>query len=773
MSRKMFIAGLAVLSIILALLPSSAFAAVELIGHPRFDEVWMVPISDPSAATTAFQTCDADMYPDMIVWDNVQKLLDENNTILSAPGFHFCYLGINTRSYVPDDAEQPDAGRQLAPLNFTAFRQALAWSALSKEQKEAAILEIYGGPINTACDTVVPPALGVWHDTSVVAPGGNFTKARELLLAGGFYIDGTTLYQPNGEAVRADIEVLSPSAAPTSVAFTQKFVDQWNEFFHTFLGVTNPTFTNNAVDFNAELVPRAFLYRNFDIYFLCWGLGRFPDYLYDFFHSSQDFPWGYNSPGIADPTLDAYLETLKWGLVYEEKLEASYAAQHLIAEELCPYVTIYSRTYYTAFKNYYYYTGEDIKLVNMINMYGVGPDNGWTWSLMHWNTAPQGGSFTYILGEAPESLHPGWADSAYEWDILDRILDGLIATRPDLGDLPWIACNWTVESFTWEPLGITAGTKVRFQLRSDVYWHDGYPVTVEDIQFVLGTSPDTGFIRNFPRYASIYEYLAWTEIVDPCTIDIYINMTSQWILYDLAGVALMWPKHMYGPGGWLETNGYDPVNAPVWEIDYTVGNAKKALIGCGPYIFDEWNPAENWVHIVKNPAYWVDSPIRQNFIAPQRVDPGEEFTYYVELVNTGSKDEATGELTDMIIDYIEITADGEIIDIITGPFVIPPFQYLILGPYTYSFTEKGMHKLDCHTYAYGMLYDEYDHPIWVTIREDLDLNFKVEIKDLAVASRAFGSYPGHPKWNEKADLDDNYKVEIKDVAKVSKMFGWA
>jgi len=394
MSKKLFITGLAVALTLLISLPSSAFAAVEMIGHPRFDEVWMVPIPDPSSATTAFQTCQADMYPDMIVWDNIQKLIDENNTVLSAPGFHFCYLGINSRSYVPDDAEQPDAGRELAPLNFTAFRQALAWAALSKEQKEAAILEIYGGPVVTACDTVVPPALGVWHDTSVVAPGGNYSKALEILLNGGFYIDGTTLYQPNGVAVRAEIEVLSPSVAPTSVAFTQKFVDQWNDFFGNFTGVDNPRFVNSAVDFNSELVPRAFYYRNFDIYFLCWGLGRFPDYLYDFFHSSQDAPWYYNSPGIADPTLDAYLETLKWGLVYDEKLEAAYAAQHLIAEELCPYVTIYSRTYYTAFKNYFGYTGEDLKLVNMVNMYGVGPDNGWTWSLMHWNTAPQGGSFT-------------------------------------------------------------------------------------------------------------------------------------------------------------------------------------------------------------------------------------------------------------------------------------------------------------------------------------------------------------------------------------------
>jgi len=186
-----------------------------------------------------------------------------------------------------------------------------------------------------------------------------------------------------------------------------------------------------------------------------------------------------------------------------------------------------------------------------------------------------------------------------------------------------------------------------------VLWHDYEPVTVEDIKFALD------FIRNFPRYASIYQYLLWSQIVDPCTIDIYLNTTSQWILYDLAGVALMFPKHIYGPGGWLETHGYDPVNAEVWTIPYGVGEAVTALVGCGPYVLDYWNPSINVAHIKKFTKYWVDGPLKQNFIQPQRVDPDTEFTFYVEIQNTGSKDEATGELTPAVIDYIEITIDGE------------------------------------------------------------------------------------------------------------------
>jgi parallel beta-helix repeat protein len=54
---------------------------------------------------------------------------------------------------------------------------------------------------------------------------------------------------------------------------------------------------------------------------------------------------------------------------------------------------------------------------------------------------------------------------------------------------------------------------------------------------------------------------------------------------------------------------------------------------------------------------------------------------------------------------------------------------------------------------------------------------KVDIRDLAVAAKAFGSYPGHAKWNPNADItgvdylvpDD--KVDIRDLAVMAKNYG--
>ena len=790
MQKKIVRENALVLILALSILVSSispALAVVQRVGQPRIDDAFMKVIQDPDAATTAFQTCEVEFLPDMIRWANVQKLIGEGNLMLASLGYHYCYIAFNCRDYVPDDAGQPDAGRPLAPLNWTDFRQALVWSGLSHDEKTSAIVQIYGGPIVTAADSPVPPSLGVWHWEPPYYPGCNYTKAWELLEASGFYIDAGLLYQPNGVVVRDEIEVLSPAGTPTSNAFTQKWVDKWNDFFGVYLGVTNCVFVHSMVDFGGELVPRAFTYRNFDAYFLCWGLGRFPDYLYDFFHSSQDFPDSNNAPGLRDPVLDHLLEIVKWGTVYEEKIEAAYEAQRLLVFEDCPTVELYSRTYFNAFKDYTFYTGgADTKaLVNAVNAQGYGADNPSTWGLMHWSNAPTGGTVKYVLGSAPVNLHPGWATSGvglkseqiegFWWDLLKKIVKVIVEELIDRifpPEKPKAACNWSVEPFVWEPLNVYEGQKVRFQLREGLLWHDLTPVTVNDIQFALS------FLPNFPQYQPIWDYLLWSQIVDPCTIDIYLNTTSQWILYDLAGVSLLFPEHMYGPDGWLVAHGYNPVNAAVDTITYTVGEAKKALIGCGPFVFDYYDPATTIAHVIKFQHYWIDSPVKVSIVQPQRVDPCETFEYYVEVVNYGSTDAVTGELVPFVIDHIDLTEDGVVVDSIVGPIPLEPFDWIKFGPFTAHF-DKGPHYLDAHVYEADIVagpIDSYNCPIWATLKMDVNLDFYVGIDDIFAAASAFGSqpppFPGYERWDERCDINGDYYIGIDDIFSIATKFGW-
>jgi len=54
---------------------------------------------------------------------------------------------------------------------------------------------------------------------------------------------------------------------------------------------------------------------------------------------------------------------------------------------------------------------------------------------------------------------------------------------------------------------------------------------------------------------------------------------------------------------------------------------------------------------------------------------------------------------------------------------------------------------------------------------DLNGDGVVNIGDLVTFRKAFGSYPGHPRWNPNADLDDNGVINILDCVKIAKNFG--
>jgi hypothetical protein len=54
---------------------------------------------------------------------------------------------------------------------------------------------------------------------------------------------------------------------------------------------------------------------------------------------------------------------------------------------------------------------------------------------------------------------------------------------------------------------------------------------------------------------------------------------------------------------------------------------------------------------------------------------------------------------------------------------------------------------------------------------DVNSDGVVDIRDIAIFGKAFGFYPGHPRWNPAADLDGNGIINILDGVKIAKNFG--
>jgi len=70
------------------------------------------------------------------------------------------------------------------------------------------------------------------------------------------------------------------------------------------------------------------------------------------------------------------------------------------------------------------------------------------------------------------------------------------------------------------------------------------------------------------------------------------------------------------------------------------------------------------------------------------------------------------------------------------------------------------------------LYDDMNFTSYPYKSELPSPDFKVDIRDVATAAKAFGSYSGHPRWCPVADINGDYKIDIKDIAMIAKKFGW-
>ena len=70
----------------------------------------------------------------------------------------------------------------------------------------------------------------------------------------------------------------------------------------------------------------------------------------------------------------------------------------------------------------------------------------------------------------------------------------------------------------------------------------------------------------------------------------------------------------------------------------------------------------------------------------------------------------------------------------------------------------------------GTLFEGYD-TIRVRMPGDINMDGKVDMKDISIASSVFGSYLGHERWNQIVDENEDNKIDIADIALICRNFG--
>jgi len=134
------------------------------------------------------------------------------------------------------------------------------------------------------------------------------------------------------------------------------------------------------------------------------------------------------------------------------------------------------------------------------------------------------------------------------------------------------------------------GLVITMNLRDDIVWSDGTPITADDFVFTyqMIIDPANAVASVYP-----YDYLASVEAADERTVVMtFSEPFAPWLALFWRGVM---PKHI------LE---------PVFQAEGTIDEAEWNLaptVGCGPFNFSEWESG-SYIRFVKNPNYWLGQP---------------------------------------------------------------------------------------------------------------------------------------------------------------------
>lgn len=177
------------------------------------------------------------------------------------------------------------------------------------------------------------------------------------------------------------------------------------------------------------------------------------------------------------------------------------------------------------------------------------------------------------LGGEPTTLHPLNGNDGYNRSVKNYILETLL--YQDIETYEWrpsLANEWHVSKNKKE---------FTFKLRDNVFWHDGKPLTVEDVKWSFDAIFDDRFKAAVLR--PYYEGIEKVEIIDERTVK-FIAKNNYYKNFDIAAGLYVLPKHFY-------------------EQEESKAFFNKNLIGTGPYKLALYNRG-NRIVLEKNENWW-------------------------------------------------------------------------------------------------------------------------------------------------------------------------
>ncbi len=298
-----------------------------------------------------------------------------------------------------------------------------------------------------------------------------------------------------------------------------------------------------------------------DVFMVKWG-GK-PErvdpyhWLYSMHSSDEASEGGYNVAGYTNPVYDELAETFSTSLDANVRQEAAKEMQKLLAQDV-PQPPMFK----LKLKNAY----NKSKFENLTPGIGLGVYSFWNFM----NITPKTDDKILNLGQGGDInlLNPLATKTGQDIYMLKNIYDPLVRLDINGEVVNWIATE--VKELD--------DTTIEVSIREDVKFHDGQPLTVEDVKFTFEFAKEV----KSPTYSQYVRNIESIEINDENTLTFKLDKPYAPFMSNTLSQCLILPKHVWGE--LYEEKGADGVLT--WENSNPVGS--------GPFVFDYWRPNEEF-----------------------------------------------------------------------------------------------------------------------------------------------------------------------------------
>jgi peptide/nickel transport system substrate-binding protein len=230
-----------------------------------------------------------------------------------------------------------------------------------------------------------------------------------------------------------------------------------------------------------------------------------------------------------------------------------------------------------------------------------------------------GGVLNVGLQADPTTLDPTQAGLTAIWKVIEHVYDTLVRVDPELTPVPGLAESWEISE---------DGLTYTFKLRSGVTFHDGTPLTSDDVVFSYTRvlDPATAAV-NAANFLSVKGAAAFNS-GESTALEGITAPDEQTVVITLEAPDASFLPILTTAGSIIMSRAF---------VEANNGDVSQVANGTGPFIFREYIPSTS-VSLEKNPNYWEE---------------GLPYLDGIEAVIASDDTARTGALVQGSVDFIE------------------------------------------------------------------------------------------------------------------------